>query len=45
MNNETLRVRSIRVSGLFGLYDHEVVLDKDRITVIHGPNGVGKQYF
>jgi predicted ATP-binding protein involved in virulence len=38
----TNRVKSIKVTGLFGLYDHQVTLNNDRVTVIHGPNGVGK---
>lgn len=38
-----LRVQSIRVEGLFHLYDHQVELNlEDRITILHGPNGVGK---
>lgn len=37
-----VRIKSIKVSGLFGLYDHQVTLKDDRVTVIHGPNGVGK---
>lgn len=37
-----IRIRSIKVTGLFGLYDHQVTLKEDRVTVIHGPNGVGK---
>lgn len=41
----TLRIRSIKVIGLFGLYDHAVTLKEDRVTVIHGPNGVGKTVF
>lgn len=36
------RIKSIKVTGLFGLYDHQVTLKDDRVTVIHGPNGVGK---
>jgi len=40
-----IRVRSLKVTGLFGLYDHHVTLNKDRVTVIHGPNGVGKTVF
>ncbi|MFN7923668.1 MAG: AAA family ATPase [Bryobacteraceae bacterium] len=40
---ELLRVTKIRVTKLFGRYDHEVVLrSKDRVTILHGPNGVGK---
>jgi ABC-type lipoprotein export system ATPase subunit len=41
----TVRIKSIKVMGLFGLYDHHVTLKDDRITVIHGPNGVGKTAF
>jgi ABC-type lipoprotein export system ATPase subunit len=33
------------VTGLFGLYNHHVTLKDDRVTVIHGPNGVGKTVF
>lgn len=40
-----LRIKSINVAGLFGLYDHQVTLKEDRVTVIHGPNGVGKTVF
>lgn len=43
MEKEFLRIISIKVNGLFGLYDHSVDLKlNDRITIIHGPNGVGK---
>lgn len=41
----TLRIKSIKVTRLFGLYDHQVTLKVDRVTVIHGPNGVGKTVF
>ena len=38
-----LRVRSVVVCGLFDLYDHDIALYlDDRVTIIHGPNGVGK---
>jgi len=38
-----LRVSSIQVEGLFDLYDHRVDLKPDdRVTILHGPNGVGK---
>lgn len=40
-----LRIKSIKVTRLFGLYDHEVTLNADRVTVMHGPNGVGKTVF
>lgn len=41
----TVRIKSIKVSGLFGLYEHHVTLNEERVTVIHGPNGVGKTVF
>lgn len=38
-----LRVRSIHVDKLFGLFDHGVELKlAERVTILHGPNGVGK---
>lgn len=44
MNQEAKppRIKSIKVTGLFGLYDHHVILKDERVTVMHGPNGVGK---
>ncbi|WP_133513070.1 AAA family ATPase [Candidatus Thiosymbion oneisti] len=44
MSTESLlRVSSIQVEGLFDLYDHQVDLKPDdRVTILHGPNGVGK---
>jgi len=37
------RLKSFRVNGLFGFFDHEIDLNTDeRITILHGPNGVGK---
>lgn len=42
---QAVRIESIRVTKLFGLYDHSVTLKTDRVTVIHGPNGVGKTVF
>lgn len=38
-----VRVKSIHVKELFGMYDHDVVLNEhERMTIVHGPNGVGK---
>lgn len=38
-----MTISSIKVAGLFGYFDHEIPLrTKERITIIHGPNGVGK---
>lgn len=40
---EPLRIRQIRIDGLFGLYNHVIKLNlKERVTILHGPNGVGK---
>jgi ABC-type lipoprotein export system ATPase subunit len=36
------RLKVIRVSGLFGVFDHRIELNEERITIIHGPNGFGK---
>ncbi|NJL29036.1 MAG: ATP-binding protein [Thermoanaerobaculia bacterium] len=42
-SEEPLRLRRVAVKGLFGLYDHEIELHlEDRVTILHGPNGVGK---
>lgn len=42
-NQPTSRIRRIEVTGLFGLYDHDIQLNReDRVTILHGPNGVGK---
>lgn len=38
-----VRVVAIEVDALFGLYDHVIALNlEDRVTIVHGPNGVGK---
>jgi len=38
-----LRIDKVSIKGLFGLYDHTIQLHLDeRVTIIHGPNGVGK---
>ncbi len=38
-----VHVRVIEIKGLFRQYDHRISLrDEDRVTVIHGRNGVGK---
>ena len=38
-----LRIREIRVTKPFGLYNHVIPLNQDaRVTILHGPNGVGK---
>lgn len=38
-----MRITRIRINKLFGKFDHDIQLKtKERITIIHGPNGVGK---
>ena len=38
-----MRISKVSVKGLFGKFDHEIPLNQEsRITIIHGPNGVGK---
>jgi predicted ATP-binding protein involved in virulence len=38
-----MRLKKFLVTGLFGLFDHEIPLRlEDRITIIHAPNGYGK---
>lgn len=38
-----MRIQKISVTGLFGIFDHEIPLNiDDRITMIHSPNGFGK---
>ena len=38
-----MRVKEIEIVGLFGYFNHRVPLKtQEHITIIHGPNGVGK---
>lgn len=38
-----MRIEKISVDGLFGIFNHEIPLNiEERITIIHGANGVGK---
>lgn len=38
-----MKVSEISVKGLFGTFDHRIPLAyEDRVTIIHGPNGLGK---
>ena len=40
---ELLRLNRIIVEGLFHIYKHHIELNlADRVTLLHGPNGVGK---
>ena len=41
--SDFLRLQRIVVEGLFGTYNHDINLNlHDRVTLLHGPNGVGK---
>lgn len=43
MDQPLLRITKIEIKKLFGLYTHTIELKlEDRVTIIHGPNGVGK---
>ncbi|HDR9799131.1 TPA: AAA family ATPase [Burkholderia cenocepacia] len=43
MDQGLLKVKRVEITGLFGLYDHKIDLNvEERVTIIHGPNGVGK---
>lgn len=38
-----MKISKIVIDDLFGYFDHEIALkNNDRITILHGPNGVGK---
>jgi predicted ATP-binding protein involved in virulence len=38
-----MQLASVTVKGLFGVFDHDVPLTRrDRVTIIHSPNGYGK---
>ena len=43
VSTELLRLTRIEVDGLFDVYNHRIDLNlKKRVTLLHGPNGVGK---
>ena len=38
-----MQIKRIQIYNLFGMFDHDIKLKiEDRISIIHGPNGVGK---
>lgn len=42
-DHPTVRIHRVRTTGLFGAFDHEILLrSNERLTVLCGPNGVGK---
>ena len=42
-DSEFLRLQRIEVDKLFDIYNHKIDLNlEDRVTLLHGPNGVGK---
>ena len=43
VESELLKLLGVEVEGLFGVFDHRIELNvEDRVTILHGPNGVGK---
>lgn len=40
--DETPRICRVQVRGLFDMYNHDLTLRSEGLTIIHGPNGVGK---
>jgi predicted ATP-binding protein involved in virulence len=41
--NDASRLKHVRVTNLFGMFNHNVPLNTvERVTIIHGPNGYGK---
>ena len=43
MEPKLRRLQRIEIDGLFGIYNHRIDLnEEDRVTLLHGPNGVGK---
>lgn len=39
---QSVRIREVFISRLYGLYNHRINLKDDGLTIIHGANGVGK---
>jgi predicted ATP-binding protein involved in virulence len=37
-----MKIKQISVTGLFGIFDHVIPLNDERITIVHSPNGFGK---
>src|SRR5258705_13615207 len=37
-----MRITEIRISRLFGLFNHTIPMMSERVTIITGPNGYGK---
>ena len=40
-----MKLRSVSVTGLFGMFDHTVDVMSEGLTFIHSPNGYGKSTF
>lgn len=40
--NETPSIAEIKILGLYGIYNHEISINPKGVTIIHGPNGIGK---
>ncbi len=42
---QATQLQRIEIDGLFGIFDHRIELNhEDHVTVLHGPNGVGKTH-
>jgi predicted ATP-dependent endonuclease of OLD family len=39
---QSVRIREVFISRLYGLYNHRINLKDEGLTIIHGANGVGK---
>lgn len=37
-----MKIKEIKVEGLFGLFDHTIPMHEDGLTMIYGINGIGK---
>ena len=37
-----MRIKQIKIDGLFGMFNHTINLHRDGLTIIYGENGIGK---
>ena len=37
-----MRIKSIQIEGLFGMFNHTIPMHDDHLTIIYGENGIGK---
>lgn len=38
-------IKAFKIESLFGIFNHEILLKEDGLTIIHGENGIGKTIF